>query len=185
MGKRLNLGSGSKIMKGFINLDIANIEGVDIVHDLNSYPWPFQDNEFDFVLVEDVIEHLESPIRAIEEIFRITKENGLIDLQVPYWNSWSANTDITHRHYFTENSFDYFIPSTKLGELRQYYSTAKFELLKKSIVITPLTPWLPLPKLSYFEINQGFVFNVVRFMASFFSNIIQDLKLELKPIKGR
>lgn len=183
MEKKLNLGSGTKILSGFINLDIAPVNGVDVVHDLNQYPWPFVDNEFDYVLVEDVIEHLDSPIRAIEEIYRVTKSTGLVDLQVPYWNSWSANTDLTHKNYFTENSFDYFIPSTKLGHLRSYYSHARFELIEKCFVVTPLTPWLPIPKLSYFEIKNPFIFNLTRLLASFLSNIIQDFKLKLKPIK--
>jgi hypothetical protein len=34
MLKKLNLGSGADIRTGWVNLDIGNITGVDIVHDI-------------------------------------------------------------------------------------------------------------------------------------------------------
>ena len=44
---KLNIGCGKKILNGYINLDVVKLPGVDIVHDLNKYPWPFKDNYFD------------------------------------------------------------------------------------------------------------------------------------------
>ena len=44
---KLNLGCGRDIREGYVNLDKAGLDGVDVVHDLNVFPYPFEDNEFD------------------------------------------------------------------------------------------------------------------------------------------
>lgn len=47
---KLNLGCGTDIRKGWINLDIAKLDGIDVIHDVNNVPLPFEDNTFDYVL---------------------------------------------------------------------------------------------------------------------------------------
>ncbi|HPC10341.1 MAG TPA: class I SAM-dependent methyltransferase, partial [archaeon] len=66
---KLNIGCGKKILKGYINLDVVKLPGVDIVHDLNKYPWPFKDNYFDEIYADNVLEHLDDIIKPIEEIW--------------------------------------------------------------------------------------------------------------------
>ena len=58
--KKLNLGSGEDIKKDYVNLDAVKLKGVDIVYNLNKYPWPLKDNEFDFIYCNNVLEHLDS-----------------------------------------------------------------------------------------------------------------------------
>ena len=45
---------------------------------------PIASNSIDSVLLLDVLEHLQSPTRALNEIFRILKTNGTLILQVPF-----------------------------------------------------------------------------------------------------
>ena len=40
--KRLNIGCGKKNKNGYINLDLLKLPNVDVVHDLNQFPWPFK-----------------------------------------------------------------------------------------------------------------------------------------------
>ncbi len=42
MEKNLNLGAGKDIVDGYINHDIVELPGIDIVHDLNVFPWPWE-----------------------------------------------------------------------------------------------------------------------------------------------
>ena len=43
----------------------------------------FKDNNFDVIFALDVIEHLDNPSRALDEILRILKINGLLFISVP------------------------------------------------------------------------------------------------------
>jgi hypothetical protein len=46
MEKKLHLGCGTNIKKDWINLDFVKLKGVEVVHDLNKFPYPFKDNTF-------------------------------------------------------------------------------------------------------------------------------------------
>lgn len=48
--KKLNLGCGKDIKKEYVNLDIRKFPGVDIIHDLNKFPYPFKDDSFDEII---------------------------------------------------------------------------------------------------------------------------------------
>ena len=50
------------------------------------YQIPYQDNYFDCVICSEVLEHLDDDQKAIEEINRITKKNGLLLITVPHDN---------------------------------------------------------------------------------------------------
>ncbi|MDP3966504.1 MAG: methyltransferase domain-containing protein [archaeon] len=131
--KKLNLGSGEDIKEGFVNLDIAKLKGIDIVHNLDKYPWPLKDNEFDFVYCDNVLEHLSEIPKPMEELWRITKNSGKIKIIVPIFPSVWAMSDPTHKSFYTYMTFDYF---TNYHELK-YYSKARFKIIKRKIIFHP------------------------------------------------
>lgn len=47
---------------------------------------PFQENTFDVVLCNHVLEHVDNDIKAMSEITRVLKPNGFAILQVPFFN---------------------------------------------------------------------------------------------------
>ena len=59
-----------------MNSPIAKIKG-DICN------LPFSENQFDFVLCNHVLEHVNDDIAAMLELFRVLKKNGVAILQVP------------------------------------------------------------------------------------------------------
>src|SRR3989344_3463022 len=70
--KKLNFGCGPEIMKGYVNMDILKLQGVDVVHNFNKFPYPFKDNEFDEIYTSHVLEHLDDLIKVMTE-FKIIK----------------------------------------------------------------------------------------------------------------
>ena len=142
-GERLHLGCGNEILPGWINHDLVELPGVDVVHDLDSYPWPFDDDRFEEVRLHHVLEHLSEPVRAIEELHRITRDGGTIEVRVPYWNSTDWASDPTHKTQFSEYSFDFFDPDTRHGRERPYYSTARFRIRSKTYWMKPAAVYIP------------------------------------------
>jgi len=61
-----------------VGLDIRPSPNVDIVADAHSIPLP--DNQFDVVLCTEVLEHLHTPQKAIDEMRRVLKPGGALIL---------------------------------------------------------------------------------------------------------
>jgi predicted SAM-dependent methyltransferase len=134
MKKILNLGCGNSKKKmpfygKIIGLDLVDLPEVDIVHDLNKYPWPVKDSEFEAIYADNVLEHLDSIICPLEEIWRISKDKGKIKIIVPLFPGVWTYADPTHKQVFTYMSFNYFLENHGLN----YYSKVRFKIIKRKI----------------------------------------------------
>ena len=115
--KILDLGSGNTKIKGSIGMDMLNLPNVDVVHDFNIFPYPFEDNYFKKIVCFNSLEHVESVISVLKELHRISKNQAIIHIESPHFSSCDYFTDPTHKHPFTSRSFDYFIKGTQLYDL--------------------------------------------------------------------
>ena len=127
--KILDLGCGKRKRKGAIGIDISEDTDADVIHDLNKFPYPFSDNEFDYVYADNIIEHLGDVVEVLEELHRITKNGTIIEIIVPFFRSHYAFIDPTHEHFFTVRSFDYFDPENNFNRLYKY-SRCQFKIKK-------------------------------------------------------
>lgn len=111
-GIKLDLGCGSNKSKGFVGMDIRKIKGVDIVHDVQKFPWPIPDSSCWTVLMSHLWEHIEpkNRIRLMDELWRIIKPDGQLLLSAPYFSSFGAHQDPTHYYCPNEATFQYFDP---------------------------------------------------------------------------
>ena len=106
--KRLNVGCGRDIKEGWINLDMVKHEGVDVIHDLNKFPYPFKDNTFDIILASQIIEHLDNPLSFIKELWRIAKPGAEINIGTVHFSSPTVWGDITHKRPYQSDTLNYF-----------------------------------------------------------------------------
>ena len=101
MIKKLNLGCGPDIRKGWINTDQFKRKGVDAIFDLNKTPYPFKDNSIDEIYASHILEHLDIPVhKFMKEIHRILKPAGKITIKVPHFSGRSAFGE-EHKKFFT------------------------------------------------------------------------------------
>lgn len=128
-GTKLNLGCGTDIREGWINLDIAPLKGVDVVHNIEKLPLPFEDNQFDEILCNDVLEHVEY-IPLLKDLHRILKSKGVLTIQVPHFSSVDNYVDPTHKKRFSFRTFEYFINDAAYQ--RTYYFDFHFSALKSA-----------------------------------------------------
>ena len=131
----LELGCGPRKRPGVIAMDVNPASAADIIHDLNEFPYPLADDQFDEVICEHVLEHLNDLIKVMEELHRVVMPGGLIRIYAPYFTSIHQFRDPTHRIFFSAHTFDYFIPGTPVFEFR--YSSVQFMLRKVEFPVTP------------------------------------------------
>lgn len=81
MGKTLEIGGGNNPVF-HPNMDIQNLPTVDIVHNLEQFPYPVESNSFDNIYSAYLIEHItwRNVKRFISELYRILKPNGKVVL---------------------------------------------------------------------------------------------------------
>lgn len=123
--KILDLGCGKRKRPGSIGVDYSDRHNADVIHNLNVFPYPFFDQEIDQIYMDNVLEHLDDPLKVMEEIYRICKPGARIEISVPYFRSLWAFIDPTHKNYFTVDSFAYYDP-THIICRRYDYTPARF-----------------------------------------------------------
>jgi predicted SAM-dependent methyltransferase len=111
----LNVGCGRFPVAGAVNVDCVALPTVDVVHDLDVTPWPFNDAAFHEVRGVQVFEHVRNPIGFMCESWRVLKPGGLLFLAVPHYQSENAFTDPTHVRFCTEHTWDYWIDGAPLN----------------------------------------------------------------------
>ena len=113
MTKKLNLGCGEFKKDGYVNVDFHSVLEPDVKHDLNEFPYPFRDNEFELIEADHVLEHLNDPFRVVRELHRISKNGALIVIRVPHFSR--GFTHPQHQRCFDVSFPYYFDPSFKGG----------------------------------------------------------------------
>lgn len=108
-GLRLNLGSGSRPLHGYVNVDLVKMDGVDVVHNLDEFPWPWKDASVDHIEMHQVLEHLSDHNRAMREIHRILRPGGTANLSVPHFTWEYAFHDPTHKSFWGMQTFHYYV----------------------------------------------------------------------------
>ena len=124
----LDLGCGDKKHPGAIGVDIAALPGVDIVATLNALP--LEENFADIVYASHILEHVDSLVDVMEEIWRVLKPGGRVHVWSPHFSCpmyvWA---DPTHRRAFSSCTFDYWDPDSPMN----YYSTSRFRVRNRQL----------------------------------------------------
>ncbi|MEW5975558.1 MAG: methyltransferase domain-containing protein [Acidobacteriota bacterium] len=132
--KILDVGCGLNKLPGSVGLDIVPLEGVDVVHDLNQFPYPFEANTFDGVRIIHVIEHIQSIPRTMEEVHRISKPGAQVQIVTPHHSDASSWQDPTHIWHLNSRSFDCFEDTS----ITSYYSKARFKVVRCEVKVLKL-----------------------------------------------
>jgi predicted SAM-dependent methyltransferase len=83
---KLDIGCGGNKEPGFSGVDINPGEQVDFVMDVQKLE--FEDNSIDEIFSRRCIQHVEDDKKALGEIFRVLKPNGIFTLEIASWYGW-------------------------------------------------------------------------------------------------
>ena len=107
---------------------------------------PFEDKMFDFIIMDNVLDHCDNPNKVMEEVKRVLKNNGTIYFKQNTYNAWGKSVRylmelflIDKGHPFTFSKKD-LLRIISFNELRSiktkrtgYFPTWKKELFSKGV----------------------------------------------------
>ena len=184
---KLNLGSGDKKIDGFLNLDKFDTFNPDYKHDLEIFPYPFDDSQISNIMMSHVLEHIgQDPNvfnKIMKELFRVCCNNAVIDIVVPHPRHDNFLADPTHVR-----------PITLLG-LQLYDLDLNRKWLEKKAANSPLAiihevnfkiteTYLYLDKKYDLLLkNKKITKEELNFHAEHYNNVITQTRFKLKVIK--
>ena len=136
-GISLDVGCGQIKQKGFIGMDIEDGPNVDIVHDIQEFPWPVPDDVCKHVLMSHVFEHIEPKyrFRVMDEIWRICRWDGQLWLSCPYAGSFLESAHPAHYPCPNEAAFEFFDPAYQLWHASGHKKPLPWKIIKRSFAM--------------------------------------------------
>jgi hypothetical protein len=184
---KLNLGCGKNHKNGYINVD--KYGEPDIRHDLELFPWPWEDSSISEIVLNHVLEHLgqdtETYLNIIKEIYRVCKDQACVHIAVPHPRHDDFINDPTHVRKVTPDGIGLFskknneewnkggYANSPLG----VYLNVDLEVTKNLIIPDPF--WGQLLKEK--KISEGEFFSAARK----YNNVIKEYRMEVKVIKDK
>ena len=131
-GIRLDIGCGENKQPGWVGMDVQEMPGVDIVHDVNVHPWPLPDESVLMAMCSHLVEHIPPVafsdgktifpfIQFMDEVWRVLKYDGQFAISCPHGSSQGFLQDPTHCNAVNEATWAYFDPLEANGLLYSFY----------------------------------------------------------------
>ena len=122
----LNVGAGGQDF-GDIRVDAVRTPSIHAVADAEHLP--FRDSSFSMVYSNCVFEHLRNPGAALDEMFRVLRVDGTLDLTTDHAAYWAFHLLMDHATHYTkgrDRHYSLYSPS----HVRAHCEAAGFHVLK-------------------------------------------------------
>lgn len=152
-GKTLDIGCGAKpyekLCKSseYIGLELdseKNIAKKSADCFYNGVNIPFNDTEFDSVMISQVLEHIFNPDRFLGEVNRVLNEKGILLVTVPFvWDEHEQPGDFARyssfgiRNLLKRNGFEILKQRKSMDNIRVIFQIINIYLYKKTITGNP------------------------------------------------
>lgn len=127
---KLNLGCGDKLMKGWVNVDHVPDCNPDIVCNLEQFPWPWETDSVEEILLSHVLEHLGESrdvyLGIIKEMYRVCCHGAKIHIMVPHPR---------HDHFFWDPTH---VRPILVESLQMFYQSLNKQWIANKWANTPL-----------------------------------------------
>ena len=148
-GKTLDVGCGQKPYEKlfnsspYIGLEIDTVENrrikkADYFYDGKTFP--FQNDEFDSIIVNEVFEHVFNPVDFLNEIHRVLKPGGTLLMTVPFiWdeheqpNDYARYTSFGLQHILEKSGFEVIEHRKSMGDIRVIFQLLNCYIYKKTV----------------------------------------------------
>lgn len=172
-------------IEGYINVDKYGKH--DMQHDLESFPWPWEDSSVDEIILNHVLEHLgqdtEIYLNIIKQIYRICKDQALVHIAVPHPRHDDFINDPTHVRAITVESIGLFSKKNNEIWIKNGYANSPLgiyldvDLEIQNVSFKPDQEWFHLLKEKKVS-NEEFYSSAKKF-----NNVIKEIRMVVKIIK--
>lgn len=134
-GVRIDLGCGfHKQDENWIGVDRRKTPAVDIVHDLEVFPYPLPDSCATAIAMSHVWEHItpKHTLSVMDEMWRICRPKASVFISGPYGMGYRYMQDPTHCNPSVEATFLYWDPDHPLYQV--YQTKARLKIVGWDIV---------------------------------------------------
>lgn len=131
---RLDIGCGENKQPGFVGMDLRPLPGVEIVHNVEQFPWPLPDNCVSVAVASHLVEHIDPHggvfLNFMNEVWRVCEEDAQFAIATPYAGSPGYWQDPTHCNPCNEITWEYFDPESPIakGMLWQIYTPKPWKI---------------------------------------------------------
>ena len=112
MMTKINLGCGKDYIDDWVNVDFYDDSTCDIKHDLEVFPWPWEDNSVSEIRIIHTLEHLGADwkvyIKILQEMYRVCEDDANIQVDVPSPWHWNYISDPPHVRPVTPDGLNLF-----------------------------------------------------------------------------
>lgn len=124
----LDLGCGENKQNGFVGIDKRPLNNVDIVHDLETFPYPLPDGICNTIIGSHIVEHINPKVMIdfMNELWRLLKVGGRLAFVLPYGVNHLFVGDPTHINPCNEFTWQYFDPNYQLYNI---YKPKPFKII--------------------------------------------------------
>jgi predicted SAM-dependent methyltransferase len=109
---KLNIGCGYRKLNDHWNVDSESKCNPDQVMDLETTPWPYEDDSFERITAHHILEHLgQDPkvfLSILKEMYRVSSDGAEWHIAVPHHRCDIAWDDFTHVRMITAKTFKMF-----------------------------------------------------------------------------
>jgi predicted SAM-dependent methyltransferase len=131
---KLNVGGGFVRRHDTTNMDAVKNPFVDVVHNMDVFPWPFADNSFDKINFSHVLEHSRNIHGVLNECWRVCKDGGRIKILAPYPTGSTQKIDFTHYSQIWHKSFNNYSLENFSAHKNTYPYGAVFRIKKRHFI---------------------------------------------------
>ncbi len=184
---KLNLGCGYNKLSGYLNVDKFAECSPDLVVDLETFPWPFENDSVSEIYLNHVLEHLGATVETfkgiIQELYRVCRHDAIIQINVPHPRHDNFLDDPTHVRAITPNLMTLFDRS-KCDEWEKL-DVANSQLAKYWHVDMRITEvvFMPVPKYLEAYRSGAITDREIAELAETQNNIISEYSIKLKVVK--
>lgn len=171
---KLDIGCGpNKKIPGAIGIDVLDYEGVDIVGDVFEVLAVLPPASVDSVHSFHFFEHIEDFPGLLDEVARVLKSDGKLEIVVPHFSNPYFYSDPTHKRFFGLYTFSYYAHESLFSrKVPNYQHAIQFELTGVDLGFKSSRPFYLRHGLKK---AIGFVFNSCGYMKEFYEENLSHI----------